>query len=286
MADLFRVTFGFSGKKQGWSETIVFPAPAGTSSGAFYGSTILPIAQKRALMLAREYVLDTTRVSKIRLDDGTEVKRNVLLNSQVFAPASMAAANAGEQPNACVIARTIDITGNDQKDINLGGIPDEIAVNGGNYDGNGADGWGSRFNAWAQLVSAVPGGWLADKPNISDVPLTQYTIELNKTITFDFEAPIFNAPEVGTIRQVRMKGINGKSPLNGEHQVLVVNTSRATTLLPIAVFPYSHGGAGTSYIFPKPFVAGAIWGIRKIGTHKRGRPLGATRGRLPARARG
>lgn len=286
MPDLFRLTTNFAGRKQGWSEVMVYPAVTGTTPGAFFAAIGLPIAQKRVELLGREYVLDSVRVAKIRNDAGAELKRNVLLFTTDLSPALQNASNGAEQPNSCAIITGVDAAGSRKKQIFLGGIPDEIAHNGGEYNPGGAGGWGSRFNAWAALVVGAQGGWLQDIVNLGPVALTQYTINPNKTVQFDFEAPLFNAPEVGTVRTIRVKGVNGGSVLNGEHEVMVGNVSQATTMKAIATFPYSFGGAATSYVSPKPFISAVAWGVNIIRTRKRGRPSNATRGRLQARARG
>src|SRR5690349_22933386 len=166
MPDLFRVTTSFNGRKQGWSETIVYPVITGTTPGAWFGQVGLPIAQKRAQMLAREYTLDAVRVAKIRDDANAVIKRNVLLFTADIQPAIQNATNAGEQPNACANVVAVDAAGTRKKLTFIGGIPDEIAENGGEYNPDKASGWGTRFNAWAQLVQAAQGGWLQDIVNL------------------------------------------------------------------------------------------------------------------------
>lgn len=286
MADLFRVTTYFAGRKQGWSESIIYPAATGTTPGTFHAVVALPIAQKRVELLGREYTLDANRVAKIRTDAGVELKRNVLLFSLDLTPALQTNANGAEQPNACAIVRGVDAAGSGKKNIFLGGIPDEIAINGGEFNGGGASGWESRFNAWRALVVAASGGWLRDVVNLGPVGVASYAINPNKTITYTFEAPLFNAPEIDTIRTIRVRGINGGSVLNGEQEVRVVSETSATTTKAIATFPYSFGGEATSYVRPKPHVPALTWSVDLIRTRKRGRPSYATRGRLQARAKG
>jgi len=286
MPDLFRVTTSFAGRKQGWSESIVYPALPTTTPGAFHAAVGLPIAQKRVELLGREYTLDAVRVAKIRNDAGAALKRNVLLFTVDLKPALQNAANGAEQPNACAVVQAVDAAGSRKKNMFLGGIPDEIAVDGGEFFGAGAGGWISRFNAWTALVVAAQGGWLEDIVNLGPVNMTGYVINANKTLQFSFEAPLFQVGEIGEVRTIRVKGVNNGSVVNGTQEVIVGTETTCTTVKALAVFPYSFGGAATSYVRPKPFISAVAWAVDVIRTRKRGRPSYATRGRVAARQRG
>lgn len=286
MSVLFRLTSIFSGKEQGWAEAICYPAPDGTTPAQFWAATGLPIAQKRKELLGREYTLSSNRIALIRDPAGAEVKRNSLFVTTDFNPSLLTDVNSADQPNVDAVVTGVDATGGRKKHIFLGGIPDGIVTNGGDYDGTGAAGWNSRFNAWAAIVVSASGGWLEDIINIPNIALTGYVQNASKTVTLTFDDALFLPEEVNQVRTIRLKGINVKSALNGQQEVRVDAVNECTTVKPLAVFPFSAGGQGTSYVTPKPYVAAASWEVDRIGTHKRGRPSSARVGRSRARARG
>lgn len=284
---LFRVKFAFAGKKQGWSEIWVFPTANDLITGQTLNSTvILPIAQARSQMLGREYVLDAYAISKIRLNDGTPQRGNVKLWSPDLAPSMQSASNAGAQPRECLIVQVESADGQRKKNVFMRGIPDDIAIDGGEVNLAGAGGWGSRFNSWSNLMIQAGAGWLQNIPVGEPANVTGYVVNANNTITIAFDAPLFNLLVAGTRRIIRVSGINGKSVLSGEIEVAVVDEDHATTKQSFAVFPYQYGGRARIYQQPKPFISGVFFNPALIRTRDTGRPSYATRGRQPARARG
>jgi hypothetical protein len=191
-------------------------------------------------------------------------------------------ANSADQPNVDAVVQAVDAAGSRKKNTFLGGIPDAIVTNGGDYDGTGAGGWDARFNAWAAIVVSALGGWLEDVVFLGPANLTGYVSNVNHTVTLTFDDPLFDVGEIGKTRTIRVKGVNVKSPLNGAQEVKVDEVNVCTTVKPLAVFPYSAGGIGHSYISPKPFISAASFAVDRIGTHKRGRPSSARVGRARA----
>jgi len=285
MPDLYRVTFAFAGKSQGWSESYTFPAD-GTNPGTFNATTVLPIAQARAALLAREYKMDAYRVAKIRLNDGSPVKRAALLFTPDLGPGGTTSGWAGCQPRECVIIQAIDATGQRKKQVFARGIPDQIIEDGGELNFGETIGWFSKLASFTSRLIAAQAGWLEDIPSGNASNVTGYVLNPNGTVKVAFEDNIFAAIAAGSQRLVRLSGINGSSRLNGANQMIVNDATHATTAKALAVFAYSFGGKGVLYIYPKPFISAVAWNAELARTHDTGRPIIASRGRQRAQAKG
>jgi hypothetical protein len=281
MPDLYRATFAFSGKKQGWSESYVFPAD-NTTPLLLFGTTIQPIAIARANLLAREYVLDACRVAKIRLGDGTPVKRQVKLFSPDLGPSLQTVANTGEQPRSCLVVQASGADGQGTKHVFMRGIPDAIAIDGGDIDPNGAGGFGARFATWRGLMLAAGAGWLGDLKVGEPFNVEGYVSNPGLTVSFSLAGTPLNGVAVNSRVPIRFKQINGKSKLNGLQTVIVDSPSSCTTVRAIAVADYTAGGVGQRYNPIRPFHAAGDWGMSLIRTRDTGRPSYATRGRRSA----
>lgn len=287
MPALFRVTTFFEGMGQGWSESLVYPALSDTQTNLqFYNTTALPIAQKRAELLGTQFRLTAVRVAKIRNAADGDVKRNVWLDTSNISPSTAANVNTAEQANLACIVEGKNADGTRNKLCYLGGIPDAISQDGGDFNPNGANGWGARFNSWSVLLQAAQAGWLGDTVLHGPIPLDTYITNPGGTISVTCDGVLFDPGDFDKYRMVRIKGVNGKSVLNGAHRVFVDGASTFTTTKAIAVFAYSFGGDATSYVGLRAFVPGAIWKVDAIRTRQRGRPSYVTRGRAAARPRG
>ena len=283
MPQTVRVTSFFSGKSQGWSESYVYPISDNQTPQGAYVAIFDNIANARAQCLGREYTLDFVRVAIIYDSTGQPVKRAVVIKNPGYTPSLQTATNSAEQPNACALVTWTSTDGKRTKKTFLGGPPDEIFNDAGVYRGDKAGNWASRFSAWreAQLAAAV--GWLTDVPGLPPQNVSTITSNPNLTKTITVADPIFDPSEIGLHRTVRIKGVNGRSVYNGAWVVVVNAEDAFTTVDAFAAAPYSSGGVVTAYTFPKPVAQAAGCLVDREGTHKRGRPMVATRGRLAAR---
>lgn len=281
MPDLYRATFSFSGEKQGWSESYVYPAD-NTNPKAFGDTVVVQIAMARANLLAKNYVLDAFRVAKIRTAAGALVKRNAKLFTVDLAPALQTVANQGDQPRDCVMIQAGGTDGEGLKYVFMRGIPDAITGDGGAFVPAGAGGWGGRFATWKALQEQAHAGWLEDSPVGDPAIITGYTQNPGFTVNIDFAGTPWAAVPVGTVIQLRISGVNGRSKLNGLRKVIVAGPSEVNTVKAIALGLYTHGGTAQRYDLLKPFQEGQDWAAAMIRTHDTGRPSYATRGRRPA----
>lgn len=282
MPDLYRFTFAFSGRKQGWSESYVL-AQDQTGSQDVLALVVLPIAIARANLLARDYVMDAIRVAKIRLSDGTPVTRNAALSTPDLAPTLQTVANEGEQPRDCALIQANGADGQGVKFVFMRGIPDQIAHDGGKFNPNGAGGWQSRFDSWRGLMlSGAPKGWLEDEQLGPDLIVESAVVLPNLTHTITFGGTPFAALAIGSQHPFVVRGINGKSRLNGRRNYVIIDNNTMQSMDAVAAGAYQFGGTVQRYNPVKPFQAANNWFVSAIRTHDTGRPLYATRGRQSA----
>src|SRR5262245_34070973 len=148
MPNEFRVTFLFEGFMSGWSETHIFSRQE-TDPGAV-ANALLPLAQKRANMLGRDYLMIGYRVKFYRDAAGNRVKRTAFPVLRNFNPANQTASNSGDPNFVSARALGSDSTGNHITRVFFGGIPDACSVDGGAFDPSkpAADPFQNRFDTW------------------------------------------------------------------------------------------------------------------------------------------
>lgn len=285
MPDLYRGTFIMTGRGQGWSESYIFPRDQVTV--AQVNQTILqPCALARARLLATEYTLQAFRATKIRLDNGTPVKRNsdlVIVNYEINKGVT---GWEGCQPNECVIANGVTNDGSREKKVFMRGIPDVVITNGGTLNRNENLGWFSRLDSFFALLLLNQAGWIGDVADGGQTNVTGYTIEDSFQILITVQDNFFAAIPVGTRVRVRLNGINTKSELNGIRWVSVVSANSVRTVEAFSLWPYSHGGQLQALLTPKPFFSAGGWGAELARTHQTGKVSVGTRGRQSARPKG
>ncbi len=285
MPDLYRITFILTGQGQGCSESYVVPRD-GSSTSLVAAQIAQPLAQARAALVAREYKLQAYRTTKIRLADGTAVKRNSDLAIANLGPGGTTSGWRGCQINECVILNGVSAGGDREKKVFARCIPDQVIEDGGQLNMGETIGWFSRLDSFFALLLQYGAGWLQDVPLGNTFNVTGYVINPSFTVTVTFDGTIFNGVAVGTRIPVRLSKINGKSELNGIQQMVVVGNTSATTVEAFSLWPYSFGGTGVRMTTPKPFISAAAWGRELARTHQTGKVSVATRGRSPARPKG
>lgn len=285
MPDLYRVTFIMTGRGQGWSESYVIPRD-NVNVSTVNQTIAQPLAFARARLLAREYTLQAFRSTKIRLADGSLVKRNSDLVVVNYAINAGLANWEGCQPNECVVANGVTADGSREKKVFMRGVPDIVITEGGTLNRGEGIGWFSRLDSFQNQLRLYLAGWLGDTTVGNAHNVTGYTLDEGFQVTVTFQGTIFNGLVAGTRVPVRLSKINGKSELNGIQTLIVVNDTSGVTVEAFSLFPYSFGGKGQRMTDPKPFFQAEAWGAELARTHQTGKVSVGTRGRQPARARG
>lgn len=278
---LYRVSVLFEGRGHGWAETLVFDR-TNTSPGAVAAS-LVGLLNARAQLLGREYRIIGARVAKIRDDAGLPVKRNVFLIQQEFKPSNQLVANAGGPPDDCVLVRGTTADGNRSKPIFLGGIPDDIILNGGALD-LAAVNWGANFATWNNEMVTRQAGWLGLVAK-GERFITSYTVNPTGINLFTVNAAVFDGTNAGVNQTVRIRQLNGgNSVFNRSLLVYPVSTTQFQNVRPMAAVDFISQGIVTVFTLPSTFFIAAAWGAVKYASHKRGRPLLVSPGRARRRA--
>lgn len=281
MPDLYRGTFIMEGMSQGWSESYIFPRD-GFTIAQVNQEIMDPLATLRASLLAREYKLTAWRATRIRLADGTAVKRQSDLVISSRGPGGTTAAWAGCQPRECVIVNGITANGEREKKIYMRGIPDVVIEDGGELNTAENIGWFSRLNSFTAILLRWQAGFLIDQTVGQTYLVNNYIINPNLTQQFTFSGNIFDGLPLNSRVRVRLSKVNGQSRLNGIQTLEVASPVSGSTISPLAVGEYVSGGEGVRLVDPKPFVSVTFWAPEIARTHQTGKVSVGSRGRRSA----
>lgn len=287
---IFRITFGFAGASQGWAETHAFFNPDGNPLTHF--PTMFDIAQKRAQLLGIEFAVVAVRISRYANDNGTRAKGALLRKCNYRNMSNLV--NIGAEPAdvAIIVRGGADQTSpNPQFNANsnqtfLGG-PLDVNVDNAGLVIPGAASFLSNFNAWKAVMLNTTMGWLASD-TLLNIDVTAITQNTNGTVRLTTETPLLVTLVQGQIYKARIRQVNeGRSPLNGEVLVKIVDTFTMDTRQVIGIPTAQKPGSIRIYKQIQPFVDyGSLDYNTQVGNHKRGRPFGSTPGRRPKRIRG
>lgn len=288
---IYRVTFGFRGNGQGWSES--HACKNASESPQALSATALFIAQKRAAFLGREYEINVIRISRYSNDDATARARGTFLVKQIIKNPIQTVAQAAEPAVVALIGRGTTAAGiappafvANQNRTFLGAPPDDAVTNGGVVD-PGKSGLGANFAQWADALINASYGWLLSA-TIADVNIGTISQEPNGTVSITTanlgEAPLV----VGQTYPARARRVNaGVSPLNGQLLVRYLGGNEFVTQQVIGLALAQEGGSLRVYQRVQPFAQFATMTLElETGKHQRGRPFGSTPGRARRRIRG
>lgn len=290
MAYTIETLVTFEGQGQGWSEIFYWLSTDGNLLNA--QAIITPILQARAKLLANSYVLTVARNSQVLNNANQKVLRVTDLMEPRYP--GTAAWNPAT-PNLALMCYWQNPTNTASKKQYMRGIPEMLGQN-GKAPFTGWGNWQSYWNQWTSKMLSLPAGWLSQQVT-QNLVITNYVVDpVTAQVTFTLSLPTgFTWPVTpGNPIAVYVK-LPGKNPLDGRLVVIVSDT-------PTIVFtPGSHptaplptGQIGTMQLKSPVFVPvsgsgqGAVLGQidpQRIVSHKTGRPIYASRGRAPVKAK-
>jgi hypothetical protein len=289
---IYRVTFGFAGGNEGWSETHLMQSQD-TSIDAFQ-ALVLTVVQARANLLGTPYFVNAYRIAAYSDDAGNKVPRAVRLYKGNWGPVGGFAANTAEP--AVVALQAVGVTGGligDRAQFNgnktttfLGGPPDDAVDNAGVVFPARA-GLAAAFDAYKQALKNRGFGWGASQ---TDLNAAVKTIAQNPdgTVKITMTANVVPQLTLNAYYPARVRDVNnGHSPLNGQLIVKVSGADEFTTKEIIGIPTAQLNGFVRVYHPIRPFLpyTNLTLGLRTV-KHKRGKPFGSLPGRAKARVRG
>jgi hypothetical protein len=291
---IYRVTFGFAGNNEGWTETHACQSSQVTPLAVI--SDLVNLQLARVAMLGDPFVMNGCRVS-IYSDGGNppnRLPRQAALDKTLYSQSSYTGLAASAEPSAVsmqaqgyapVVGAPAGFGGNENWTY-LGG-PFDVCITDAGFVNKGKNNLLTNFNTWKQQMLTNNFGWLADQTLNPGAKIVSVTQNADGTVTYTCEGVIAGVVEGGKY-PVRVRGMNGgKSPLNGPFNVIVGTPAiTATTLEQVAFATAQKGGFIRFYQACKVFVP--YGNIVLAGTtieHKRGRAFLSRRGRASKRIR-
>lgn len=287
MPFIIRTTFAFAGLEQGWSESFYWQQS--TDNLATAETTVTPIAQKRARLLAADYTLTIGRNTVVE-EVGVG---KVLRRSDIFEPRlrGVTAWTEPAQPNEALMCLWQTGDNTKSKIQYMRGLPSGVTDT-GKTPVLGFGTFLSNFNAWRESLVFIAAGWLTTAPTQTRTIETYTTVQQSGIVSFVFGAPGFVWPVLpGQRTRIYIK-LPGKSPLDGPLIVVPSDATHAMTANPIGVAPQIPGQIGSasirgsSLVTLAPAAPGSPAGMihpQRMVTHKTGRPSYASRGRAPVK---
>lgn len=284
MPNVFKVTYIFSGREVGWTESYWLQGANNDHSKQV--ASVVTLAKARAICLSKPCKIKGYRIS---LDD---TGPDALLEYDEFRPKEV---NLGNdvvikfddacEPDVSLLVRCSNATQSRHKHIFMRGIPDDIEKNNGEYQRTAA--WKLAFNNFANTLTVGVWGWMGvdAAARVSKVGVVNVEEAAGGTTTFTFKSDLFPAGlDANKPVKVRISGVNKKSPANGTHIVYPVDRRTAVTVNALAPGKYHFGGKAA--YAPLTFITIENVQDQKIVERHAGAPLLPSRGRAPARARG
>jgi hypothetical protein len=291
---IFRMTFGFDGQGQGWSETHALKAT--TENPNALKDLATSVAQKRVAFLGKEFAINSVRISRYSTDDGTARARGNALLKQRFINPVQSDLMASEPVAVAVIAQCTtaaafappDLVANQSRTY-LGCPPDNAVTDAGQLF-PGRSNYGTNFNQWAALLIQNNFGWLADARanDFAIQAISQNPDGTVQIVTGPGMQPGGLTPTANVIYPVRIRRVNGGvSPMNGPFICTYGPSNTWTTSEIVGLALAQVGGFLRVYRPISPFCGyNTIEMQLTVGKHQRGRPFGSSPGRARKRVRG
>lgn len=285
-----KTTFSFAGIEQGWSEDFYWSSTTSNLNTA--EELVTPLAQKRAKLLSKDFMLTVVRNAVVINETNQRVKRI----TDLFEPRLPGVqAWASSSPNLALMVVWQNVDNTKSKKQYHRGIPAGIGDLGKQPDGSFGV-WLSNFNSWRAAMITFNAGWLYTGVAGGDTAvINSYAIDADTgVVTFTLAGPGLTFPNGVGFKQRVYVSLPGKTPLDGPLVIVPANATTVTTAEPIGVHPFIPGQLGIMQIRTPNLVTLAPGGVQaptgqihpqRIVTHKTGRPSYASRGRAPVRAK-
>lgn len=159
----------------------------------------------------------------------------------------------------------------------LRGIPDSVVKSGGLYSPVG--GYDDDFNNYKATVIGLTWGWLGTNAGVNPPQLITNCVQApGSQATFTLANALFNAPDVGKNKVIRVSRQRNPRNVNGTHTVLVASLTSCITLSPLPVTNFIQG-TGQMY-YPNQVVKNVTdMKVEGVQTKRVGLPFGLYHGK-------
>lgn len=287
---IYRISFGFSGMGQGWSETHAMLNASNKPQDLV--PTLTDIAQKRAQMLGREFAIIGIRISRYATDAGVRTRGAYLVKQRFVNSVTTQSAAAEPAVVALLVRGSAEPSViNPQFDANQNqtflGAPLDVCVDNAGVVDQGKGNLGAAFAAWRAAMLGTTMGWLANE-TIVNGDISNIAQAENGRTTFTMDEADLAPLTLGQSYNARARQINeGNSPLNGALIVKKIAPNQVQTQEVIGTVYEQIGGAMRIYKKVQPFVDyGDLVLSDTTAKHKRGLPFDFVPGRAKKRIRG
>lgn len=282
MASKFKVTLVFEAGVRGWTESYIYSS--GSDSHSPVEGPATRLARARIELCGQGAKIKAIRISKEGIGPDSLLRYTDIQPSKVKVPdaqGNVLSFGQRAQPNVAILVRCSDEMEMKRKFVYLRGIPDLIEVNGGQIEDNKL--YAAAFAAFRKQLIDEAWGWSGVQTKYGPVDLLNYESTATGVISFTLQGNLFLVADAGKRVTARFKGVNGKSQLNGAHQVKVIDQQSGRLVYPLSLLAYAHGGQ-VSYS-ANDFQKIQLVNPHKIVTRKAGAPLLESRGRAKAKPR-
>jgi len=274
---VYRGTMIFNGRSHGWTESYTLDMASLNYVDAM--NQLKDLADDRWPLLGKQTAITGLRISRMdRKNDG------FTMNYQRGPTQGC----DNDEPDACLVVQCHDQNFQRHKTTFLRGIPDDIDIQFGVFVSAPCN-FEELFNNFVVQLRGIAGQWgWWGRPLTGPVraDLQGYATVAGKVGTITFLTPLFAGQPPNAKVLVTFGGVNtpAKSTLNGQQVCIVDSDTTCHLAIPLAAFPWTHGGHGL--FVPSEHVGIRGVTISRIGTRRVGAPLLASRGRQRARGRG
>jgi len=273
---IVKATLFFQVNSFGWTESFFWQVASNDLNPQM--ASLQVIAQKRAPLLGSQAFIKAERVSFERNDAGNPVTGDSFLQYVRYNGSTVPTA---DDPDTAVLVTGRNLVAERRRNMFLRGIWDDVNAAGGFYLSSVA-GWVSAFDNWRAGMLARQAGWMA-RTKVNTVPITGYTVDPDSgfvQVTLALPAAQLVPNEV---QQVRIRGVNTKSPINGTQLIRGIDSTHFWLEKPLALINYQFGGEVIFY--SQAIEVMNTLDAQKIVTRRAGAPLLQSHGRRRAKPR-
>jgi hypothetical protein len=266
----WKITYFFSFAERGWTESWF------SQNSVVDPRTMLSEAREvgdlRANLLCDGAKIKAIRISRPNTTPDGFLEYVNLTNQVLLAP--------GASTFLGILGRFYTSSVYESKSVFLRGFPDDVEVNGGQFNGLGASVFTLGFNQWGNSILSKNWGWYGKLARFRQTDVTA-TEGADQTVTFAGTQPVYTDFPAPTIVTVDVSSFPKRLNINGQHIVQVINPTTARTVKPLGIGATTL--KGKLQVASKDFRQASLFRVLKVSPRKAGAPLLLTPGRRSAR---